>query len=413
MIRIKQSCLCFFLICILCGCGQENVVEEETLSSTDEKGRQMVTLDIGISDNSIRQMVEAFNNSNPDYFVEIIEYEAITNQEKLDTRALKIMTGRCADIICLDNDYRTNTYIKKGVLENIADYVSRDLKADEYVDGIFDIFADHQKIYAIPVAIRANLLLTKAENGQIFREMSFNELKTCIDQAKPNTIVGMSSKDTLWRIYNNFNVDPGNTEQLTEAILLSLPIENNSSSGRLVLGKDPFMIDFGITTPDSIYNIYETFGLFGEDVSILNSPTLYSIAIGISSASSQKEGAWEFIKYFLGEECQQKTAHRYLPVNKKIGLDIIHSFYEKKEDDPSSYMGDLYLNRGLSEEVFVNIFTQLISKGKAAERLVEHYDEWRLLEEEIQAYYEGERELDDVLKNFQKRLKVYRLENEE
>ena len=108
MIRIKQSCLCFFLICILCGCGQENVVEEETLSSTDEKGRQMVTLDIGISDNSIRQMVEAFNNSNPDYFVEIIEYEAITNQEKLDTRALKIMTGRCADIICLDNDYRTN-----------------------------------------------------------------------------------------------------------------------------------------------------------------------------------------------------------------------------------------------------------------------------------------------------------------
>ena len=39
--------------------------------------------------------------------------------------------------------------------------------------------------------------------------------------------------------------------------------------------------------------------------------------------------------------------------------------------------------------------------------------DWRLLEEEIQAYYEGERELDDVLKNFQKRLKVYRLENEE
>ena len=87
----------------------------------------------------------------------------MTYEEFLDARALKIMTGRSADLLYLSADFRVNEYVEKGVLEDLTPYIERDIEKDRYVEGVFNLFSIDNGVRAVPVDADVNLLLKNAK----------------------------------------------------------------------------------------------------------------------------------------------------------------------------------------------------------------------------------------------------------
>ena len=169
--------VCFILVfqlvlLLLVGCGKEDelVIEEAG-------DRKIITLDALSLNSAMEQCIALFNQKNPDYYVHKIDYNNdMTYDEFLDARALKIMTGRSADLLYLSADFRVNEYVEKGVLEDLTPYIERDIEKDRYVEGVFNLFSVDSGVCAVPVFAEVNLLLKKCETKSLYEDITFVQL---------------------------------------------------------------------------------------------------------------------------------------------------------------------------------------------------------------------------------------------
>ena len=174
----------------------------------------------------------------------------------------------------------------------------------------------------------------------------------------------------------------------------------------MVFEKDFLMVDFRMSNPNSMLGTYVTFGKLGEDISGVNAPIVTSSFFGISSSSEEKEGAWEFIRFMLQEECQEIISASFMPVRKE-------TFMSKCEEEYADELRRQYLEeQGVSMDHFIRNYNEMIQRGKPRELMAENYDILKIVWEEAAKYYDGEKDLASTIDVIQNRISLYQKEND-
>ena len=167
-------------------------------------------------------------------------------------------------------------------------------------------------------------------------------------------------------------------------------------------------------------------GYFGEDVSYIGFPTengkgSYAMAnecYAISSRSKNTEAAWEFLRYYLTEE-YQSSLQWGLPVQKKYFDEnaknaLGRPFYIDEEGNKQEYDENFYLNGEaivldpLTQEQVDKVVSFILSIDKCY-----YYNEdiINIVNEEMDAFFTGQKSAQEVAKIIQNRAQIYVNEN--
>lgn len=400
--KILIGCLfmSFFLFLYMCGCGQK------ALSADDVNGRTVITVNFGKA-SVFNSCIAKFNETNPDYYVLNVDYSATDYRETYDTTALRMMTGRGTDIVFLSSDYRLPQYIEKGALVDLTPYIERDIKQEDYLDGAFHLFATEDGTYAVPSVLDINMLLKKCENNSPYETIPFSKLCDMLEQKRPLSLIARPTLTTLWYIYFFFPFDVENSEELTRAIEIAEEYQRSEGEG-MEFDRNFLILDFLVSNPENLLAIYVSFGKLGENISGVNEPIIIGYPFGISSSSREKEGAWEFILFLLQEEGQDAIGMNFAPVRKANFEAMCDQFFEADDEIRSKECE----RTGATREEFLQRYNEMLQRGRPRELMTNSYDIWRIIEEEAQMYYNGDRSVEETVEMIQNRVGLYRKEKE-
>ncbi len=115
-----------------------------------------------LENDAIRQAISAYAKAHPDIY---IKYEiglswdnGVTESDALKTLNTEIMAGNGPDIILLDG-LEAESYIEKGLLEDLSDVISPMVDNDEIFKNIADAYTVDEKIYQFPTSFRFPMLV--------------------------------------------------------------------------------------------------------------------------------------------------------------------------------------------------------------------------------------------------------------
>lgn len=278
---------------------------------------------------------------------------SISTADSIRTLNTELLNGKGADILILDG-LPVESYIEKGVLEDISDIINPMIERGELLENVMKTYGDGSgPIYGTPVRISVPILYGNAE--VIGAMTSLDSLKSYLD-ANPesdfisypaylnyNTLLkfllcinykeltsgGKLTKDSLIKYLNtakaasdaigaaeSMSLKNGEDEaewiaSITEMFAQgfgfdvgAFPLEKDAA-GKEVKGMTDLM---DITTMKSDY---------GQSYQPVNGYFISKGTIGINHSSSQIGRAKEFISLLLSEEEQNKDLGNGFPVNYK------------------------------------------------------------------------------------------------
>lgn len=397
-------------------------------------------------DYDIKEKIIKFNKSNPDYKIEVESFSDDSSydsyEENIKAFDLAVMEKGRFDVIDLSN-LEYEKYAKKGILADLNDFLKKDkdisreslfesvLKANE-IDGhlyrltpfftIQALVGSKEKLKDVGTWNTASLVELRKKYPDVdFMEYMTKEyalssiLTSCIgDFINPKTGDCNFVSEEFYNICeyaNTFPADINYDDAIDEWALIK--------SGDIIL-TSLYMNEIASV------EIYSE--LFGNDLEIVGYPSkegaLFPIyansPIAISATSKNKDGAWTFVKELLDEEYQIKNSYSGFPLLKsafdaKMKDEMAVETYidengqvQKVEKGGWGNGSTMVYYYGASEST-VNRVREIIENVS----LEANYDEqvYKIILEEVQAYFSGSKSKEDVANIIQSRVKIYLAEN--
>ncbi|MDO5548673.1 MAG: extracellular solute-binding protein [Eubacteriales bacterium] len=114
----------------------------------------------------LRQAVTAFQKSNPDTYVKLevgmTGDDGVTAEDAIKLLNTNIMAGKGPDVLILDG-LPMDSYVEKGILEDISDVVDAVEKEDGLFENIRDAYKQDGKQYVMPVRFFGSLVAGNAD----------------------------------------------------------------------------------------------------------------------------------------------------------------------------------------------------------------------------------------------------------
>lgn len=436
--RRMRIALLFLILCFLpAGCGKDEVRRHED-------GRIIVTIS-NLAANSdyeydvVAKGVTLFNQSNPDYYIEILEKE--NGQEVSDyaqRERLALSTNAGPDIFSNNTDYMFASDAENGIMEDLMPYIERDLNPDDFLECSLYAYAKDGKVFALEPSF---VISTMIGDEAIFGERTGWNMEDAqqIMEANPQIALYMDCYGNEGEFLRSFLFQGDavytDYDALREAVYFDKAYHGSLPEDVMAIPGENVMVEQA--------NIYDPLDLV--DLEALYEKKIVPIgyvnenkqgnyhegkALSINASSKQKEGAWEFLKFLLSEEFQRECVTIEISPRKDIFEERLE-YYSK----PISY--NLFLEE-IGEEVTVTENHSLNRASNAKHTVVEvecaskeQIDKFRLMvessrtncfskdykvvdliREEVDFYFSGERTLDDVMSNIQKRLELYYAEKQ-
>ena len=334
----------------------KHIYYDETVSSEPP-----IELSIfSIEDNaSIRQAITIFQESHPEVKVNFrvanlnsrAKYtygvkdpeQTITLKDQINALNTELLAGRGADLLLLDG-MPIDSYIDKGVLEDMSDIIAPMKNSGELLPNITDPYFSEDKVYAMPIRYKLPVLY-----GSLEAVNSANSLREFAEYAGNNNEIPVLAPSnyrgmTAWFLMTYYNQLVNDDNVLEETTLRDF-LETTKIISDAIDASDEAEIDFmnsnsgimcGYWISSSIKvhkkelqsNIEELGGM--QDFAIptevvqewqgafkvINNSFKANGLIGINSAGNQKELAKEFIQLLFSEEIQRLDLLDGFPVNK-------------------------------------------------------------------------------------------------
>ena len=420
MKKVRKKMLTLLLVCtLLCGCGSiKNSGENQntgggavivTTADPDDK-REVITFGMWMASTEIMMEVNAFNETNEKYRIEVITYPSMEYEDYYNNCAMRIMSGRGEDLFY--GDMRMEAYIEKGALVDLAPYIRRDLKEEDYVKEVLHAYEKDGEIYGIAPYFGISALWGRKEDvgdGNIL----FEDLSGLMKETGATTLMGRIPLDTLWYLYCYFGMNLTDRQELKEGILLA---ETYGDTGEVrnvagvKLGRDALFLELSVDNPHTIIRMETSYGTLGEGIEAMPGAILNCAAVCINGASEKKEGAWEFIRFLLSEERQSgMTGESFigLPVFRKAFTDKMEADFEAE----AKHYEEIKVEMPLKKERYLELVETWL-KGSRTQEMGIDYDAWLIVSEEVEAYYSGQKSLDEVLDIIESRMRIYLSEHQ-
>lgn len=398
---------------------------------------------------NMRRRVVAFNKENELYRIVVNDYSIYNTQEDYSAGVTKlnndIISGQIPDILVLSSDMPVNSYIAKGLFADIGKMIEADeeLNLEDYMTNVFEAYSVNGKLYSIiPGFYIATVMGKTADVGET-PGWTMADLKALMEARPESGAFGMSTtrSEVLYQImrYSGSRfVDRESgkchfdTQEFIDMLefVAQFPEEFDWESE----GED-FWKDYDtqyrsgktllmpVTIGDLSSYLYWAHGQFGEPVTLIGFPAEEGIGAVvnaenqyvISAKSANKEGAWEFLRYYLTEEYQKSEEMYGLPVLREAVLSRLERAKERPywedEDGTKEYYDMTYwigderiIIDPLSDEEADNLLSYIESVNMS-----NYYDESlaNIISEEADAFFKGDKTAEEVAKIIQSRAQVY------
>ncbi|MDE6202753.1 MAG: extracellular solute-binding protein, partial [Lachnospiraceae bacterium] len=314
------------------------------------KEKQVVTLAMAYTDWRVRTAVVKFNKENENYRISIQDYTSLYGtdddyQAGLTRLNTDIVSGKVPDILVIDDSMPSDSYISKGLFEDMKPYIEKDSELDinNFMPNIIEAFSVDGKLYSIVDAYSIDTIAAKASEAGQEQGWTVEEVRKILDSKPEGTkFMPEVTRDSV--LYNcmcmagsqfvdwkegtcNFDSDAfiqmleflGTfPEEIDETEIDDDYWENYDSmwrDGRAVAS----MMNLGGFRD---YNRMEK-GTFGEKIALVGFPSANgegsvirpNIQLAMSAKSKNKEGAWEFLRTFLTDEYQENEVNYCFPMS--------------------------------------------------------------------------------------------------
>lgn len=422
----------------------EKVPPEEVVDKT------IITLGMVYSDYEVRTKVIEFNKASNEYRIRMIEYYEYNNEADWDA-GLKmfnndILTNNAPDIIVLNPGMPIDSYMDKGVLLNLNEFIEADeeVSKEDMAPNVLALGSQGDDTYVLT----ANFMVyTMAMKGSLVPDsgtITLEELKQLEAQYGNIHAFQDYTREDLLRVaiemnYSEFlDVETGKCEFNTPGFYELLeyaktyPEEIDWES----MDEDYWM-DYETAIRDNRTLIqyftiggfngigYTEQGQFGEEVAFVGFPgnegvtgVIYPyIQMAISSDCECPEEAWEFMRQFYTYEGQKETYG--LPLN----LKVMDEFMAQAQEKP--YWTDEEGNKVEYDETYWIGDTEIIIEPLTAERAQEikdyvlsvediyYYDDSiiDIIVEEAAPFFAGQKTAEQAADIIQSRVQIYVNEN--
>lgn len=400
----------------------------------------------------MRQRVVEFNRSNDNYRVVLKEYDNYNNFDDYTAGVTKlnndIVTGGMPDILITDG-LPIENYIAKGLLADIGKLIEQDpeLSQVEFMQNVFDAYSvDGTLYYVVPnfsvATMIAKTSLVGDRTGWTLEEMQ----QIVAGMGEEAQAIGEVTRDGFMSMAmqycgNDFiDVKTGKCSFNSENFInmmeyaKTLPEEINwdnlySNDNYWTTQETQYRDNRTLLMQQWIGNIrnmnYQLNGNFGEPVTFIGFPTesgkgsyvSANQSYVLSSKSANMDGAWEFIRYYLTEEYQKEMGWG-LSVNKQIFMEQAQEATKKptytdengveQEYDETYWINDEEIPLPLSQEQVDQIVNFILTVDRAY-----YYNDsvLNIINEEMGAFYSGQKSAQDVANVIQSRAQIYVDEN--
>lgn len=325
--------------------------------------KEIVVLASLFPDNSLRQAVINFNLSNDNYFVKIESYGVNPFQEGDNTpegAALRLdnavsSSSECPDLLDLA-DLDVHKYAGKKALEDLSSYMEEDgFRREDFLENALKGYTINGRLVCIPKFFTFSTVVGRAnqagEGSGWTAEDYFKLLADYPGNIGAVLYYGQSDGETLIKnffhyYYLNEYVDweKGKCSfDSQEFYNLAEQIFNHNGDGRGrndLMGILPQDVMFKVDEIGNFVGYFSLVSAFEGDISLVGYPNTegYPLhkanvrdCIGILSHSGNKEGAWEFIKYYLNMDEGEFIS--YFPTR----LDLLESMAQEAVTSVGSY----------------------------------------------------------------------------
>lgn len=295
---------------------------------------QILTLATYDIDFGLKKDIEAFNESNSEYMIQLIDYADLDTYEDQNTGlnklATDIISGNAPDIYDMSR-FSVNQYAAKGLLEDLKPYFEADPDLDysDLVPNVAQALEFHGGLYQlIPgfklVTVAGDRSTVGPDWGverfmQLTRELPHESIfgldltrETFMSQVLAFMHKELYSEEELWCDFRNQDF----MDMLSFAASLPASFHYDGSQGtdigRAYAGEQVLIL----TSLDAfvVGDISYMDAIFGGEAQYVGFPGAAGSGFGfrptaqlaMSSAGHNKYGVWEFFRYLLSDEIQDQ-----------------------------------------------------------------------------------------------------------
>lgn len=396
---------------------------------TQADGRKTITL-LGITpsymDSLFGEVIAEFNKQSKEYKVVL---EIIGGQGDIySSTNTRLMAKESADLLYIPDYKDIELYQRKGFLENLSPYIEKSelINREDYIEELCKLFEIDGNLYGMSVVFSVETLMGRKSELGDNSGWTQEEFLDWLEQHPKTKSEGGLTKETILEYCLKGNLDAyvdweqGEThfegEDFKELLstISGLVTDDNTyyDNWYQVSSQDGAILEWANVGYFYKNNVYAELQ-YGDEVVFAGYPSadgipkhfLHMECLSILSRSNCKEGAYAFWEYFM--------------THKEYSND---SYYIKKEDYESAMKSalenEIVIGYGTDTEEYVPALTekQLDRQKEILEYAVSDNLSAQTVRgivlEEAQAYFEGDKGLDETCKIIQSRIQLYMDENQ-
>lgn len=400
----------------------------------------------------IKNRIINFNKENEQYRIVVKEYDSYNSMEDYNAGTTQlnndIISGNMPDILITNSQLPVDSYISKGLIADVGELIEKDeeLSQVEFLDNVFNAYSVKDKLYYVVPSFYVRTLAGKTSflgNRESWTIQEFQDFVASLPEG--TAAFGEMTRDnfiyTIMQYGGNDFIDVSTGKCSFDSPEFKGMLEFANSLPKELTedyyGEDWWM-NYQSQYRDNRTVLMEVYisslrdmnttlnGYFGEDVSYVGFPTdsgkgsvLYADSSYVLSAKSKNlDGAWQFIRYYLTDE-YQKSLDWGFPVVKDIFMEKAQEgterpYYLDENNEKVEYDNYFTIN---GEDVLLDPLTQeqvdqLVDVITTTEKQ-SYYNEdiQNIITEEAEAYFSGQKSVEEVVQIIQSRAQIYVDEN--
>lgn len=403
----------------------------------------------------LQEMIDNFNNENNGYQIVVKDYsdelsyenpemKAGASEESLSAVQMEIVQDVINGEIDIVNSnifpdrISFDSLKNKGAFVNLYTFMENDpdINCSTLNENILHLFEYDGELYDLPTFFAINTLIGDSQYVGTKENWTFDEFVSYWEKMpEGSTIAGSREKHQVFftilrNILEDF-IDYKNGKAYFDSPEFAESLEFCNRFDYAPIGTKN---ELDSTSPDFVQNCFIT-GIWSfhryveENDTLVGYPssdgtgayvtvTDYDFAVNRNSSDERQQGAWQFIRKFADEEYQTKYYAYYddnviepfyyeesgIPINNKVFEEM--SLKIMKGEIYSSVMsveGNPY-DIGLPTQAEYNRLLDYINSIKYYK--VEDYSLWTILDDDIDAYFSGEKTLEETVEIIQSRTSI-------
>lgn len=400
---------------------------------------------------AIKQRVVAFNKQSEQYRITVTNYDSYNDYtESGDASAgitklnNEILAGNVPDILVLSGDMPVDAYISKGVLADLGPMIDDDpdMKREDFLGNIFDAYSSSGKLCMLVPSFSIETAVGKTSVvGEDSASFTMDKVQQLLKQYPDASLLGNEYDRASFMKYalifsgrrivdeqaGQCHFDTGEFAQILE-MARNFPekIDYDKLDGeyyqslQTAYRENRILLMMTQFSDPANYGTWR-YGNFGEPISLIGFPSEGSGSLivsdsqyAIAAKSKHKDGAWQFLRYYLTPEYQDNC--HGLPILKsslenKLALAKERPFYLDNNGEKVYYDNQYYISDDLqvkipplSDEEVSALWDFISGLSETANLDTELMS---IVEEEAPSYWSGDKSVDEVCSVIQSRVQIF------